>query len=92
MLPGVLLCLGVGVDRFDQGAAAETDLVVIVVGQGAADDPTGGVAHDDGQNGIRNEIGHHKQVQLAEEHKSNEHGGHGDLALAGAAQGVGVPD
>ena len=62
-----------GAFPFEQRGPAESHLPVIEQHQTAAYEPTGRIAHGDGDNLVADEGGHDVQIDLPEHHKGEQH-------------------
>lgn len=69
-----------------QSGAGQVDLPVIQQGQSAANQPSGRIAHSDGEDRVGNKVGHYKQVALAEQNEGEKHQNHRCAAVAGAPE------
>ena len=72
-----------------EAGAGKLRLVIIDGGEQAAQQPSGGIAHGDGDDLVA-EPGHNKQVYLPEGHEGGQHDDHGRLGIAGTSQRAGV--
>ena len=73
----------------DQAGFAELDRVIVNGCEDGRQEPSGGVAHGDGQDLVAHP-GHDKQVHLTEGNEGGQHDDHGNLAVACTPEGTGV--
>ena len=74
---------------FHQPGPSQLRFVVVGQGQNTAEQPTGRIAHCDGDD-LVTDAGHHEQVYLPEHNEGGQHDDHGHSAVARATQGAGV--
>ena len=72
-----------------QPVLTQLGFVIVDGSQSTAQEPTGGIAHGDGNDFIP-DAAHYKQVCLSEGHKRGQHDDHGCLAVAGTPKRTGV--